>query len=135
MLPATNPRTASTAASVPPGRLARLRRALGRFARLPVGRYVVDGPSMEPAYRAGDRVLVNRLAYLRGGPAVGDVVVLRDPQRPGHQLLKRIAQAPDGAPEPARYFVLGDNLARSRDSRTFGLVKRPDILGRALLVY
>ena len=50
-------------------------------------------------------------------------------------VLKRIAQAPDGVPGPARYFVLGDNLARSRDSRTFGLVKRPDILGRAWLVY
>jgi len=90
---------------------------------------------MEPAYRAGDRVVVNRLAYLRRGPAVGDVVVLRDPERPGHHLLKRIAQAPDGASGPARYFVLGDNPARSRDSRAFGLVKRPDILGRAWLLY
>ena len=90
---------------------------------------------MEPAYRAGDRVLVNRLAYLWRRPAVGDVVVLRDPERPGHQLLKRIAGAPDGAPGPAGYLVLGDNPARSRDSRTFGLVQRPEIIGRAWLVY
>lgn len=90
---------------------------------------------MEPVYRAGDRVLVNRLAYLRRAPAPGDVVVLRDPERPGHQLLKRIAQAPDGVPGPARYFVLGDNAARSRDSRAFGLVERTAILGRAWLVY
>ncbi len=119
----------------PQGRLARLARALGRIARLPVGRYIVDGPSMEPAYRTGDRVLVNRFAYLRREPAVGDVVVLRDPERPGHRLLKRVAEAPERAPGPAGYFVLGDNLARSRDSRTFGPVRRPDILGRAWLVY
>lgn len=122
-------------AAPPSRRLAALTRALGRLALLPVGRYVVDGPSMEPAYRSGDRVLVNRFAYLRREPAVGDVVVLRDPERPGHHLLKRVAQAPDRAPGPAGYFVLGDNLARSRDSRTFGLVRRPDILGRAWLVY
>jgi signal peptidase I len=103
--------------------------------RLPLGRYVVDGPSMEPAFRSGDRVLVNRLAYLRRGPDVGDVVVLRDPERPGHQLLKRVAMTPERAPGRAGYFVLGDNGARSRDSRTFGLVQRPDILGRAWLVY
>jgi signal peptidase I len=115
--------------------LAALRRTLRRLARFPFGRYVVQGPSMEPAYRPGDRVLVNRLAYLLHGPVAGDVVVLNDPERPGHQLLKRVAQAPGDAPGPAGYFVLGDNRARSRDSRTFGLVQRTDIIGRASLIY
>ena len=131
MLPTTRAATPSLSRQSLAGRLAAFR----RFLRLPVGRYIVDGPSMEPAYRPGDRVLVNRLAYLRRAPAVGDVVVLRDPERPGHHLLKRIAQAPDGAPGPARYVVLGDNAARSRDSRSFGPVERPEILGRAWLVY
>ena len=102
----------------------------------PVGRYAVEGPSMEPAYRAGDRVLVNRLAYLRRSPTAGDVVVLRDPERHGRYLLKRIAQAPDlRAPGPARLYVLGDNAAESRDSRHFGPVDRRAILGRAWLRY
>ena len=69
---------------------------------------------MEPAYRAGDRVLVNRLAYLRRGPAVGDVVVLRDPERPGHHLLKRIAQAPDGAPGPVPGATVAGGAAVDR---------------------
>ncbi len=91
---------------------------------------------MEPAYRAGDRVLVNRWAYLRRSPAAGDVVVLRDPERKGHVLLKRIARAPEAAcPGPAQLYVLGDNAAASRDSRAFGLVERRQILGRAWLVY
>ena len=33
------------------------------------------------------------------------------------------------------YFLLGDNRPHSRDSRSFGLVKEEQILGRALMVY
>ena len=51
---------------------------------------------MEPAYRDGDRVLVNRLAYRLRPPRVGDVVVLRDPERTGKHLLKRVAVGPEG---------------------------------------
>jgi signal peptidase I len=103
---------------------------------LPVGRYVVEGPSMEPAYRSGDRVLVNRIAYARAAPAVGDVVVLRDPERPGRHLLKRIARPPDGdAAASGRYFLLGDNALRSRDSRQFGTVARRQIVGLAWRKY
>ena len=61
---------------------------LGRWLRTrnpdmgwPLSRYVVDGPSMQPGYTAGDRLIVNRLAYLRGAPRVGDVVVLHDPNK------------------------------------------------------
>jgi signal peptidase I len=103
---------------------------------LPVGRYVVEGPSMEPAYRSGDRVLVNRIAYARAAPAVGDVVVLRDPERAGRHLLKRIARSPDGeAAASGHYYVLGDNAPRSRDSRQFGTVARRQIVGRAWRKY
>jgi len=103
---------------------------------LPIGRYVVEGPSMEPAYRSGDRVLVNRIAYARAAPAVGDVVVLRDPEQRGRHLLKRIAPAPDGGDAASgRCFVLGDNAAESRDSRRFGTVARRQIVGRAWRKY
>ena len=109
------------------------RRLLAGLARLsPVSRYEVDGPSMEPAYRAGDRLLVNRLAYLRRHPAVGDIVVVRDPEREGRLLLKRIAPAPVGVrPGLARFWLLGDNAAESRDSRAFGPVHRRLIVGKA----
>jgi signal peptidase I len=109
----------------------------GRLLRagLPIGRYIVEGHSMEPAYRDGDRVLVNRYAYLRRAPAEGDVVVLRDPQRHGRHLLKRIASPPDGTDGSGRYFVLGDNAGDSRDSRRFGLIERRDIVGKAWRKY
>lgn len=102
----------------------------------PLSRYVVDGPSMEPAFRSGDRLLVNRLAYRRRDPRAGDVVVMRDPERLGHVLLKRIATAPDGIdPGPPHVYVLGDNAAESRDSRAFGPVPRAQIIGKAWLRY
>ncbi len=111
----------------------RLLRVIGS---LPVSRYVVEGSSMEPAFRTGDRVLVNRLAYRRREPRAGEVVVLHDPERRGHVLLKRIADAPSAAaPEPSQVYVLGDNIAESRDSRSFGYVDRDAIIGRAWIRY
>jgi len=111
-------------------------RALRAIGVPPVSRYVVDGPSMEPAFRSGDRVLVNRLAYRKSRPRAGDVVVLRDPERAGHILLKRVATAPGSAdPGPSRVFVLGDNAAQSRDSRSFGAIERERIIGKAWRKY
>ncbi len=101
----------------------------------PITRYAVEGPSMEPAYNAGDRLLVNRLAYVVRAPAPGDVVVLRDPDRTGHLLLKRVATAPEALPGPSLVYVLGDNADASRDSRAFGAVPRKLIVGRAWLRY
>ncbi len=110
-------------------------RILGAARLWPITRYAVEGPSMEPAYNAGDRLLVNRLAYVVRAPAPGDVVVLRDPERTGHLLLKRVATAPEALPGPSLVYVLGDNADASRDSRTFGAVPRKLIVGRAWLRY
>jgi nickel-type superoxide dismutase maturation protease len=113
-----------------------LRLLTGLLARFsPLSRFVVEGPSMEPAYRAGDRLLVNRLAYVRRPPAPGEVVVLRDPEQAGRLLIKRVATPPD---EPARssgVWVLGDNGVESRDSRAFGYVPRRRIVGKAWFRY
>ena len=103
---------------------------------MPIARYLVEGPSMEPAYRDGERLVVNRYAYRRRRPAVGDVVVLRDPDDSGRYLLKRIVKAPDGIdPGPRRVYVLGDNRNASRDSREFGPVGRDRIIGRVWFRY
>ena len=94
----------------------------------PFVRFQVEGDSMVPAYRPGDRLVVNRFAYFVRRPRPGDVVVLRDPESPGRLLLKRVV-----ALEGGRYIVLGDNAGESRDSRRFGPVRRRDIVGKALL--
>jgi signal peptidase I len=102
-------------------------------------RYAVEGRSMLRAYAPGDRLLVERLTYRLHEPRVGDAVVVRQPGSDGRLDLKRIAAAPGsrvavrGEPVILGYhdwFVLGDNLDESTDSRHIGPIKRGDIVGR-----
>jgi signal peptidase I len=89
---------------------------------------------MEPAYRHGDRLMVNRLAYIRATPRPGDVVILHDPDDPARLLLKRVTDSMPGA-AVGYVHVLGDNAHESRDSRQFGAVPVRLIVGRAWRKY
>jgi len=116
----------------------------------------VDGASMEPALRGGDRVIVRRL---RPGeaPARGRIVVISEPgpcrpadpsgRRGASLIVKRVSAVP-GDPEPAylpawsrgpagvvaagHVVVLGDNAAVSRDSRRTGPVPARRVVGVVL---
>jgi inner membrane protease subunit 1 len=92
----------------------------------PIARFRVEDQSMEPTLRAGDYVLVNRWAYRSRNPMAGEIVVLRNPEATGQFLVKRIMSGD----ATAGFFVLGDNMAHSRDSRHFGMVPRHLIVGR-----
>jgi signal peptidase I len=106
-----------------------------------VARYEVEGRSMLRAYAPGERLVVERLSYRLRSPRIGEVVVQR---RGGRLDLKRIAAGPGarvvvrgqdivlGADE---WFVLGDNLAESVDSRQLGPVQTRDIVGRVWFRY
>lgn len=115
-----------------PGAAASAARALIALAEQlsPFVRYRVAGDSMSPGYRPGDRLLINRLAFVLRGPRPGEVVVVRDPECPDRLLLKRVVRV-----EGDRCQVLGDNAAASRDSRHFGPVSRSAIVGKAALRY
>lgn len=116
----------------------------------------VVGPSMLPTFAAGDRVLVRRagLGQIRSGQVVviekpgadGDWPVRpRGPLRGREWMIKRVAAVPGdnrpGAclPESAdpqerrvpagKFVVLGDNPARSYDSRHLGYVPGERLLG------
>lgn len=90
-------------------------------------RVVVEGDSMQPALRPGDRLLVMRV----GRPLRrGDVVAVRDPRVPERVLVKRVAEV-----RAAGIVVLGDNRAASTDSRVFGAVPRRLVLGRCVWRY
>jgi signal peptidase I len=107
----------------------------GRLVR----RYAVEGRSMLRAYEPGDRLLVEGLSYRMRTPRVGEVVVVRQPGSNGRLDLKRIAAGPGsevtvkGLPDflgQDEWYILGDNLDESTDSRELGPVKTRDIVGR-----
>ena len=63
--------------------------------RLTFQHVLVQGPSMEPNYYSGQRVLVNTLAYRLGQPQRGDVVVFRFKFRQDEEpFIKRIVGLP-----------------------------------------
>jgi signal peptidase I len=114
--------------------------AQGRLFR----RYVVDGRSMLRAYAPGDRLVVESVSYRLRQPRVGEAVVVRQPASDGRLDLKRIAAGPGsevtvlGAPDfvgKDEWYVLGDNLDESADSREHGPVKSADIIGRVWFRY
>lgn len=90
------------------------------------GRVAVDGDSMLPTLRSGDWLVVRWDVVV----AVGDLVVVRRPDRPELLLVKRVARiGADG------YLVEGDNPAASDDSRLFGALPATDVLGRVVARY
>jgi signal peptidase I len=90
-------------------------RVLEFFAR----RVTVEGYSMMPTYRPGERLTaLRRWRSVR----VGDVVVVRDPRERSRWLLKRCV-----AKSGSKLDLRGDNPAGSTDSRDFGLVASRDV--------
>ncbi len=95
---------------------------------------VVRGPSMRPTLEAGDVVVTLPLPDAPPLPRAwrdrwrdrwltpGRIVVLADPARPDHRIVKRIAAVhPDGLE------VRGDDPGWSIDSRVFGRVPRAQV--------
>ena len=100
-------------------------------------RVEVSGDSMTPGLKPGDRALATRVRRLRRG----DVVVLTHPERPGFDLVKRVAAVPGDriAPgvrlRPGRLYLTGDRAGGSADSRSFGPVRQEAVIGRVRFVY
>src|SRR5690349_1345055 len=91
----------------------------------PLRRVLVQGPSMAPALRHGDQLLV-WLPEPRRLPGIGTTVVVALPDRP--LAVKRLVRVePDG-----RVWVEGDNAAASTDSRTLGALPCDAVAGRVL---
>ncbi len=86
--------------------------------------FEIEGESMSPILNEGDLALVNFQAELKEG----DIILAHHPFEKGSKLIKRIWKiTPDG-----KYFLIGDNLAKSTDSRNFGELPATDILGKVV---
>ena len=125
-------------------KLLRLPGVYQALAFLLARRAVVRGPSMLPTLAPEERVLFDRLAYRRGAPRRGDIVLASHPQRPGTRIIKRVAGAPgetvtvDGRTwtlGEGEWLLLGDALDFSTDGRDFGPVGLQSIHARAWFVY
>ncbi len=125
----------------------------------------VVGPSMEPNYKSGDLLFLNKISYRFKEPRLFDVVVIANDDT--KYMIKRIIGLPGDVIEykdnklyingdvtkeyfnisgttkefslaqlnydvipDGYYFVLGDNRENSKDSRTYGLISRDDIIGK-----
>ncbi len=87
--------------------------------------FKVKDSSMEPAVKERDYLFVSRVY---GRLEEGDIVVLEHPRK-DVKIVKRVKRISADS-----VFVIGDNGARSEDSRSFGPVRRSSIVGKVLLV-
>ena len=86
--------------------------------------FVVDGDSMLPVLKTGDKVIVDQQAAV----AVGDIVLANHSYKQRSRLIKRVTEIT----ELGDYFLSGDNPDVSTDSRTFGPVRADTILGKVV---
>ena len=87
-------------------------------------KYICEGKSMNPTLKDGEIVLVDRAAKIE----VGDIVVAKHPIEQTGEVVKRIERIN----EHGHYFLVGDNLEDSNDSRHFGAVTREYIKGKVV---
>ena len=95
------------------------------FSHLVVTAVEVKGASMYPTLTAGDRLLLNRFAYLHREPLRGELVVLKDPET-GDLIVKRIVGLPceTVAMQSEAAFVNGHRLFEPYATTSTGRTNR-----------
>lgn len=84
--------------------------------------FEIEGESMSPTLIEGDLALINYQAEIKEG----DIILAHHPLEESSKLIRRVSKiTPKG-----KYFLVGDNPAKSTDSRNFGEIPATDILGK-----
>ena len=81
---------------------------------------------MFPLLQPGNEILIDPHAYKKSLPQLNDIVITKHPLKPEITIVKRVT----AIDAKTNYFLTGDNLADSTDSRHWGSVKPQDILGK-----
>ena len=92
----------------------------------PIRKFKISGHSMEPLLKADDKVLASYIPYFFSNPKIGDLIALISPTTQ-KTLIKRIKEV-----ENDSYFITGDNANDSHDSRSFGWIRKKDIIGKVI---
>ena len=56
--------------------------------------YIVDGASMDPTFKTGDYLIVDKLSYEIGSPKRNSVIVFKFPSETSRDLIKRVIGLP-----------------------------------------
>lgn len=91
-------------------------------------RFRVQGLSMLPLLLPYEEILVDLYIYQRSNPQINDIAIAHHPFQKNLLIVKRIIDIK----ENQWYFVQGDNLEASTDSRHFGFVNRSLIIGKVV---
>ena len=84
----------------------------------------VSGHSMEPSIKSGSIVIISSVSFIFLKPKIGEIVLFK---RSREKLIKRVIKI-----KGEKYFLTGDNVDESLDSRKIGWIKRKDILGKVI---
>jgi signal peptidase I len=130
-----------------------------------IGRYRIDGSSMNPTLFDGEYLIINNVSYYLDTPQPGDIIVFKHPNN-DLNLIKRVIGVPGDHVEindrqvtvndkpldepyiaappnysgswdvpTDSYFVLGDNRNNSSDSHSWSYLPEDNIIGKAMFVY
>ncbi len=81
---------------------------------------------MSPFINESNIILVSFLPYLFKRPQINDIIILKHPDK-NIKIIKRIRKIHNN-----KYFVIGDNIRKSTDSRVFGPIDKSLILSKVL---
>lgn len=110
----------------------------GRGFFVPVKLMRIQGQSMMPILQDGQLVLIDERAYRGRSPRKGEMVAVRPIELGGKALVKRLVGLPQERVRfegqewtlgREQFFLLGDHLEHSLDSRFFGPVSREEMIG------
>jgi signal peptidase I len=130
-----------------------------------IGRYRIDGSSMNPTLYDGEYLIINNVSYYLDEPQHGDIIVFKHPNNELNLIKRIIGTAGDHVEirnqqvkvndvlldEPyiaappnytgtwdvpkGSYFVLGDNRNNSSDSHSWSYLPEENIIGKAMVIY
>src|SRR5579872_1338607 len=111
---------------------------------------VVEGVSMEPTFKTGRRLTVSNAYWLVGQIRDNDILIIRDNNKTGY-IVKRVYKMGGESVRmgntprswniangryvvpPGEFYVLGDNIHNSEDSRFIGPVPMSKVLGKVII--